>query len=66
VTLASIREDYPRQKAKRHDRPDHRWTGIAGKKVFVVTSTTGNDVADVWAHASIRWRDCVVIKRVRL
>jgi hypothetical protein len=51
-------KEVPAQRAKRHHCPAHRWTGITAKKVFLVTSTIGNDVADAWAHAGICWRDC--------
>jgi putative DNA primase/helicase len=37
----------------------HRWCGITGKKVFVITPTVEKDFADVWAHAGDHWRDYV-------
>jgi putative DNA primase/helicase len=42
-----------------------RWNGTAGKQVFVVTPTIGEDFAATWAKLGVKWQDGVVIDRVR-
>jgi Toprim domain-containing protein len=44
----------------------HRWCGTAGKKVFVVTPSVGEDFAATWKKLGVHWRDGVEIKERQL